>query len=46
MHALENRLMATRIQVLPSEMGRSLMKSTPMWEQGLCGTGSATSCST
>ncbi len=31
------------IQVLPSELGRSVTKSISIWDQGRCETGSGTS---
>ncbi len=36
---LENRSMKTRTHVLPSEAGRSVMKSTSRCDQGWLGTG-------
>ncbi len=36
-HDLENRSMMTRMNVLPSEGGRSVAKSTPRCDQGRCG---------
>ncbi len=41
LHALEKR--STSTHVWPSEFGRSVMKSTPMCDQGLWGTGRGTS---
>ncbi len=38
-HDLENRSMMTRMNVLPSEGGRSVAKSTPRCDQGHCGMG-------
>lgn len=40
---LENRSTTTRTQVKFWDLGRSVMKSTPRWDQGCCGMGRGTS---
>ncbi len=42
-HDLENLSTITNMQILPSEAGRSVMKSTPRCDHGRLGTGSGRS---
>ncbi len=46
LQAFEKRSTATRMQVFPSELGRSVTKSIPMWDQGRRGMGRDTSLPT
>ncbi len=39
-HALENRSAMVSMVVLPCELGRSVMKSMAIWDQGRRGVGS------
>ncbi len=43
LQALENRSTATSMQVKPSELGRSVTKSTPTWDHERRGIGKGTS---